>query len=184
MFGSMFGGNKKGQAGAGGSLKSDMVKGGGEYRFVVDLVSIAALMDDRDRQMALGMRFSGRPLTEALGAIAYEATSKVFSEAYADINPRYLAAFTFLKDAEGRLMDFARTHPHFTAARQHCPDSFKNLIVLCAYCALQINREPGSSQIHDEGISAMAADLYGSQSAADAVLDGLFARSDELINKT
>ncbi|MEQ9316574.1 MAG: hypothetical protein RLN72_12040 [Henriciella sp.] len=183
MFGSLFGSSKKKPAGAEPrSVKSDMQKGVGDYRFVVDMVSIAALIDDRDRQLALGMSFSGANIKDALGGRAYAAVVKVFGEAYADIDPRYVAAFTYLKDAPGKSLDFARSHPLFAEAREHSPDSFKNLIILCAYCSLQINREPGNMQVHDEGLSALAADLYGSAEAADAVLDGLFARSDELMN--
>lgn len=183
MFGSIFGSSKKKSAGTpANSLQSSMQKGVGDYRFVVDMVSIAALIDDCDRQLALGMSFSGANIMETLGGRAYAAVVKVFGEAYADIDPRYVAGFTYLKDASGKSLDFARSHPLFAAAREHCPDSFKNLIILCAYCSLQINREPGNMQVHDEGLSALAADLYGSADAANAVLDGLFARSDELMN--
>jgi hypothetical protein len=174
----------------GATLRKDMKKGVGSYRFVLDMVSLAALIDDRDRQLAQGMRFSSdRSIIEILGQRAYEGVVKVFGEAYADINPRYMAAFTFLKDNPDRALDFARTHPHFKAARKHCEETYKDLIILCAYCALQLNLEPVSTTIHDDGLFALAADLYGSEEIANRKINGengvggLFLRSDQLVNQ-
>lgn len=151
--------------------RKDMKNGTGAYKGVLFTIVLAALMEDFDRQIALGLRSGNDPDIRAeIEALARKAADLAL---YKDFSAYSLFDdyFSFLAGGEGSAMARAREYPDFDAAVRYTDDFMRSRLIVAPYCALLLNLEEGGTEIVDDAVFDLAVVLYGSPEQADLMIN-------------